>query len=1392
MATTSFTALRRFAGFAITLMVFALWQPGHAMGQGTPLVTATSAIGLSHPSGWGAIQQTAIDSYGDWVVVDYANGAVYEFPAGGGAAVTLFPANGLGGGYENPAVAIDPNNNLYLGANWNNALAMFPWDPVQKTWTAWQPTIGSSGSPTGWPTLSTLATVGAATPSTTMCTNSGKTNSPNCFAQYSIQDLTGSSIIGNYGYFQPWGIAIGNNNNLIIGLQGGNNGIDVQSLAITGAWANPTVAGWNWVPATGLTARAISIAQDPWGNVYLVEDSGGLPGVLEIPGTATNGQYQTSGKVNGDATLARVDPNLPAVTGVITDAQGNLYISDSQLGVVMVPNSAGTPQTSSAVLLTPVPAQGEVAIDSAHGFMYVPTHQKQTNGEADVAQLGLGSAELGSSAVGTTAGTTANVNFAFNGSATPASFVIVEDGVKTPDFAITGGTCTTGTAYAANAGCLENVSFTPTSVGAVSARLLMLDAKNNILASMLLHGTGTGANIQAAPALESAIGSGFQNPSQVAVDAAGNIYVADPGAGKVQMYAPGSSKAVSIGTGLTAPSGVAVDGAGDVFIADSAQGTVFEVPFGASGLNAAGQTTVVSGLGTGLSLAVGPRGTLYVADPTNKQVVKVTNIGASISSNLGQTETKLSGFTNPTAVAVDASSNLYVIDNNNLFELTGGAGAATTLLNNLSGATGVSVDPSGAVYISSTGGTVRIPYVSGALVPANETAIAASVTAPSSVALDRWGNVYLVDSTALNVHVVAVNGSLALPTPSSLTSSTTETATIVNSGNAPLSVTAYTSTNAVDFTGADGTCIASSPVAAGGTCSVVVTFSPGAGEQGALSGQIGITSNAQNSPIVLNATGTGLALSASTTTPTVGSGPQVINTPLTVVVAPKSGSGAPSGQVTVSYPTWVVQSINGTPTIVPQTAKVTANLDATGKATFALAPVLAGNDTFTVNYSGDRVYGRSSGTTTVAVAKSAITGIGLPVFPDPTDIDLPFVAAGTGSGTTPYDGSEQPFQYNFIMKVNTAAGVPTGTITVMDNVTSCPPGTSATGVGAAACILAGYATPGGYSGVACPNSSGSGVLTIANAGTVTGAQASFPASCLWFVPQGISYSPVMFTHYINPVYSGDANFLSLTGSTATVLQSVRGPMLQITQSGNAASQTAAPTLTITQGSTATLNLTLTSMLGYGIAGKNAQLNASNFPISLSCDNLPPHTQCVFTYPNPDPSLATATDINCPSGATTTQIANGTAQCTPAQVTLTLYTNVSAGTTTSRNMTATSLTLASIFGFGMLGLFFRRRAFEKGRMMLMVILMVVGGALAVSITACNTTTLSSGSTLSTPAGTYAMTVTADEAGTLCVSEPGGAGDNCIVSGSGSTSNNGVLVYGTQNQVSLPFYVNVTVQ
>jgi hypothetical protein len=1382
MATTSFTAPRRIAGFAITLMLLSLCLTGLATGQGSPLVTASAPIGLTHPTGWGTIRDTATDTLGDWFVVDYSNGALYEFPAGGGPMLTLGapgPSGSSGsiGSGNNPGIAIDPNNNIYLEANWNNCLVMFPY-------------LGSNK----WAGLNAPSpqTLSLANPTTTICTNSGTGNQPQAFAQYGLSAPAGS---GFPGYFQPWGIAIGSNDNLIVANQ--NSGNYIFSLSVTGAWASPKAGPITSEPITGMSARPISVAQDPAGNIYFVEEPGqthALPGVYEIPesvlAAGTAGELTTdcptpaTGPPTGSTCLTRVDPNLPTVTGVITDSVGNLYISDASDGVFMVPNpSGGTgPQPANAVMLTPVLAQGEVAIDWAHKILYVPTTQKQNNGQGDVAEVGIGYAELGSSTVGKTAATTTPVAFSFNGSATPASFVIVEGGMTNPDFTITGGTCTTGVAYAALASCVQNIAFTPSTVGNISAKLLMLDAKKNIIASIVLHGTGMGANVQTSPALLSSIGKGLTTPSQVATDALDNVYIADPGQKKVLKYAAGSSSsstAVSIGTGWTSPTGVAVDGAGDVFIADSGTGSVYEIPMGLSGLNAAGQVTLVSGLGTsGLNLAVDALDNLYIADPSDHQVVKLSNVSASTVSTLGQSETVLAtGFSAPSAVAVDSSNNLYVIDGANLFELAGGVGAPKTLLTNLSGATGVAVDPSGAVYITSAGGTTRVPFVGSALNPAGEAPVASTVSNTSAVALDRLANVYLTQASGGAVTLVTTNGTLSLSTPP-LTGSTNATATITNAGNSALTVTGYTDTNPanaqqpsylqlpVDFTAADttsGGCVASSPIAPGATCTVQVTFAPGAGEQGTLTGLIGVASSAIDIPETITATGTGAGLANSVANIAAGThAAEVVNTPLTITVAPKSGTVTPTGTVTVVFTSWnVIIPTSGAnaniPTINPITASATATLT-NGTANFTLSPVLAGTQTITVNYSGDRVYGRSVGTMSATIAQSAIAGFGADPNAPPY---LPFVLeSGAVSGSIPYDGSQAYWQYTMPVVVNTAAGVPTGTLTFMDNSSTCPPGTSTTGQGAAFCLLA------NYSGAACPEVAGASVTNIQNAGVhPTGATGNFATGCLQ-MPQFTTYTPVISTHYITPVFSGDRNFLGATDPVSTLFQALRSPELLIAASPS--------TLTVTSGSTASTTLTLTSVLGYGYAGKGSQLNDYNFPVTLTCDNLPPHAVCSFTYPtaisSAQPSAPNSVQIPCTG---TTAAADN---CLPGIVTMTINTSVSVGTTTSQNAAVSSVTLAAIFGFGMIGLFFRRKIFLKGRVLLMVFLMIVAGAFAISLTACNTTNLTPGADLISPAGTYAVTVTAEQVGSQVINLPTGP----------------VTIAGSENQVSVPFYVNVTVQ
>ena len=1354
MFSKSSKSLHQFSGIALALLFLGSFCCGAAEAQTTPIVTASFAQGLNHPSGWGAIQQTAVDSFGDWLIADWANGALYEFPAGGGAEITLLPAGSFGG-YANPGVLIDPGNNLYLEANYNNCLMEFPYDPATHNWDG-------------------LSAVTAANPTTGICPNTVEGTSPNIFAHYNISGA-------NYpGYFQPVGVAIGNNDNMIIGSE--NSGNFIFSLAVNGAWSNPTVGAVTLL-VDPMEKRAISVAQDKFGNVYFIEDSGGLPGVYEIPAGETG--------LTSDSGLTRVDPNLPSVSGIITDPNGNLYVSDSTDGVFMIPNPSGTPETNSAVLLTPVPAQGEVAIDWTRHILYVPTTQTQSNGQADVAEVTFNSVEFGSTTPGT-ATAAQTVLFGFSGSATPASIVVAEAGNSNPDFAVaTGGSCAAGTAYSAQSSCTVNVTFNPHSAGSVAAELQMLDASGNVLASIALHGTGIDAAVQVLPGAQSAIGAGLKTPSQIAVDAAGNVYVADPGLGTVTMYPQGSGAVAStttIGTGLTQPTGVAVDGAGDVFIADSGDGTVYEVPEGSKGLNAAGQLALKTGLGTNLKLAVDGSGHLYVSDPDNSRVVELWDFGASVGLLATAEKDLIVGPNQPTALAVDQSGNLYAAGETNLLEwpaqMPAGQNNWTVFAGiTLSNATGLAVDPSGAVYVTETGGTMRIPNIGGTLEPADATTVAAQVTAPTSVALDAQGNLYVADATALNVNLTGASASYNFGTLATTTSTSTQIFTIQNIGNAQLTVTGFSSTP--DYSATANTCTGTA-VAAGANCTATVTFNPGPGDTGTLTGQVLVQGNVANSPVGVIGTGVGAPLAQSTSSMASAGTPTVNGAPVNVTVAPASGSTpVPTGEVTLTV------SGNG---ITPFT--VTVPLSG-GVAQFDPQNLPVGTYTFAAAYGGDRSYLRSSASATVTIAAGAV------VMTQPKTIPLESftmpqsLQASLGSGTgylvlcenpttgcnSAYDGSDLTWDYTYPVTIAAANGSPLTCVPVYATVNG------AQTLERENCGEVSYELTSGVNDCDYAVSSGVGPVLPVDVSSTNGS-APMNTTCLEVNDSNTTIPDIMTFYTVTPVYSGadvqgdspNPNYVSFTG-TPISFWALRNPMVQISSSS--------PSLTVGAGSSTQTTLTLTSVLGYGYVSRGSTLNNYSLPLDLSCDGLPAYATCTFTYSAPIASDPNPNGVACPPGSTTQYCAvnvgptpgitlSGGSACStsdgcigPGTVTMTISANVSTGASASLRTDSGDLAFAAMFGLGLFGLTFRKKARRWSGFLLLACVLLCGGGM-VGITACGTTNLSPGTANTTPAGTYNVTVTAKETGSIQVT----------VNGAPET------VYGNTNQMSLPYTIPVT--
>jgi hypothetical protein len=1113
-----------------------------------------------------------------------------------------------------------------------------------------------------------------------------------------------SGLAGNLGgscgnYFQSAGMAMNHNGVLAVATENGC-GVEIFTVPIDTAGnfgsANPIVAN--------MKARARTVAIDDAGNISYTEDAG-LAGVLFIPAGVTG--------LNGETSVSRVDPNLGNVQGVAVDNAGNLIVADGSTGEYLVPLESGVPNPAHTVYLSSAPAQGNAAIDQPRGVLFLPT-----GGIAsikDVIRVYLNRAELGTAAVGKTGATATTVYYNFSGAVTPHTFVVQEAGA-TADFVVgTTGSCVADTAYAANGSCTVSVNFTPHTAGDISATLAMVDKNGNVLASTVLHGVGQASSIVMAPATESVIGSALKTPTQVATDAFGNVYIADGGQGKVLQYAKGSgatSTPVSVGTGLTAPTGVAIDGGGDVFIADS--GNVIEVPYGSTGLNVAGQAVLKGGFGAQLTLAADGIGDIFVSDPANQRVAKLRVLVDSVAQR------DITGFTQLTAIAADGSGDLFVANGQNLIEVPA-FGPRLTLLTTLpTGVNGLAVDASGSVYVSSSSGTIRIPNEAGTLNPAHQTTIASGVTKPASVAVDTVGNAYVADSTAKNVDFVNANGALNLGTLTTTTATSTGIATIANDGNLPLNITGFTGT--ADFTETATTCIGA-PIAVGSTCTATITFNPGPGDQGSLSGKVLVLSDAGNAPIGINAIGVGATLAASTTSLTVTK-PTVTNDPVVVTVASKSGTGAtPTGNVTLT-----ITATGATPVTITKPL-------ASGAVTFNPTGLKVGAYTFTVAYAGDRVYGTSSASTTASITAGTV------ILVQPLTSAVPIYVLANGSGAQePYDNSQVPFYYNYPLVVQTADGSPLLGVPILN----------AGGVQLG--VDYGLVSFVGAGGV--PVCSGSSATVNVNAdGT-----APFGTQCFSIDTSNNQIPNLMNSYTFTPVYTGhtDPNYGTVTGTPVTVI-ALRNPMVIITSNPS--------TINVTAGTPATATLTLTSLLGFGVTGVSGNLNNYSLPVELECDALPAHAACSFSYPTPDPSDPNSTDVT---------------PTTPGKVIMTIITNAPVGTSTSSLRQGSGETaLAAIFGFGLLGICLRRKRSIKA-LTLMAVCVSFLGAAVMGMTSCSSKQLGAAPTLTTPAGTYSVTVTAKQTGSKMVQAPGQPIGTLIP------------VYGSHNQMSIPFSVSVVVK
>ncbi|WP_164976122.1 SMP-30/gluconolactonase/LRE family protein [Oleiharenicola lentus] len=703
-------------------------------------------------------QGTVVDSAGNLYVSDYAGHTIRKITASGtvttlaGTAATAGTADGTGSAarFQNPSgLAVDTAGNLYVADSGSHVIRKITPAGVVTTVAG---TAGSAGNANG---------LGAAA-----------------------------------RFFNPRGIAVDSAGIIYVADTGNNmiRRIATDGTVTTLAGAPNTFGGTD---GTGAAARfnfPNSLAVDTGGNVYVADQLNSTIRKVTSAGVVTTlaGSAGVAGRVDGSGSAARFD----RPTGVAVDSSGNIYVADYRNQLIRKVTSAG-------VVTTLAGSGGLAGLQNGSGFLLDPVLFRNP---ADTAVDSAG-------------------NIYVSDSGNHAVRKITPDGVTMLFAGSTAGLrgFSNGTGNAAS-------FYSPAGLAFDSAgNLFVADSANHLVRRITPAGE---VSSYAGVALTSGTTNGDRNsakfnyPSGVAVDAAGNVYVADYGnhvirqisaAGVVSTYAgsEGLSGAMD-GSGSSArfnyPRDLAIDTAGNLYVADTGNHVVRRIAPGGAVTTLAGSLGVPGSTdATGSSarfsgpsgVAVDANGNVYVADTNSSTVRKISPSGAvttiggqagSVGSVDGAGST--ARFNYPSGLAVDSTGNLYIADNRNHTIRKGfapgnsggggGGGGGGGSGNDGSGGgiddssvgsghllqpNGITVDALGNYYVcdtanhcirrvSSTGIVSVLAGRSGTSGTTDGTGEAARFNSPTGIAYDNAGNLYVTDTGNSTIRKVTTSGSV--------------------------------------------------------------------------------------------------------------------------------------------------------------------------------------------------------------------------------------------------------------------------------------------------------------------------------------------------------------------------------------------------------------------------------------------------------------------------------------------------------------------------------------------------------------------------------------------------------------------------------------------------------
>jgi sugar lactone lactonase YvrE/phosphotransferase system HPr-like phosphotransfer protein len=436
---------------------------------------------------------------------------------------------------------------------------------------------------------------------------------------------------------------------------------------------------------------------------------------------------------------------------------------------------------------------------------------------------------------------------------------VVTQGAAGLDFQLGSGSTCSG-AMIVGESCTVNVTFAPLAPGLRMGAVNLLDISGNVLATRLVYGTGQGPAIAFGPGTQSTVNTTgsypLNQPKGVAVDAAGDVFIADTGNQRVVKFAANGTM-TTVGFNLQYPQGLAVDGAGDLFIADNNinSGEVLEVPAGCTNSNCQkvliSDQTSVSGATTArseLGVAVDGVGDVFFSDFLDGYVAEIPANGSTPTVVYNPGPDYKPGFSpNPVGLAVDAAGDLFVADFGlkEVLEIPSGctnSGCWSPVGTGWVEPEAAAVDAAGDVFVAD-----EAPKV--VEVPAGCTLSTCQITVSGilayGVAVDGTGNVYIPDLDSLisvpdsdSNQVVVINRSqtpslsFASTNVGSTSSDSPQSLTIQNIGNRTLSAIspglAVSGPNFIQAPGASALadCSATFSLTQGASCNLSISFKP--------------------------------------------------------------------------------------------------------------------------------------------------------------------------------------------------------------------------------------------------------------------------------------------------------------------------------------------------------------------------------------------------------------------------------------------------------------------------------------------------------------------------------------------------------------------------------------